>query len=105
MIAHSRPTLLEKDSTSLSKVLESGNIAQGNQVAEFEKSMATFLGMSGGVATSSGTSALHLSLLVLGIKEGDEVIIPSYVCSAPLNAITGCSASHGTPFRLTEARL
>ena len=87
MIAHSRPTLLENDSTSLSKVLKSGHIAQGNQVAEFEESMATFLGMKGGVATSSGTSALHLSLLVLGIKEGDEVIIPSYVCSAPLNAI------------------
>jgi len=87
MIAHSRPTLLENDSTSLLKVLKSGHIAQGNQVAEFEESMASFLGMKGGVATSSGTSALHLSLLVLGIKEGDEVIIPSYVCSAPLNAI------------------
>ena len=87
MIAHSRPTLLENDFTSALKVLKSGHIAQGNQVAEFEESMATFLSMKGGVATCSGTSALHLSLLALGIKEGDEVVVPSYVCLAPLNAI------------------
>jgi perosamine synthetase len=87
MIAHSRPTLLENDFTSALKVLKSGHIAQGNQVAEFEEGLATFIGMKGGVATSSGTSALHLALLALGIKEGDEVVVPSYVCSAPLNAI------------------
>jgi perosamine synthetase len=87
MIAHSRPTLVENNFTSVLNVLRSGYVAQGNDVAEFEESLATFIGMKGGVATSSGTSALHLALLALGIKEGDEVIIPSYVCSAPLNAI------------------
>jgi dTDP-4-amino-4,6-dideoxygalactose transaminase len=56
-------------------------------VAEFEEALTSFIGMKGGVATNSGTSALHLSLLALGIKEGDEVVVPSYVCSAPLNAI------------------
>jgi len=87
MIAHSRPTLVENDFTSVLNVLKSGYIAQGSHVAEFEGALTGFIGMKGGVATSSGTSALHLALLALEIKEGDEVIIPSYVCSAPLNAI------------------
>lgn len=43
--------------------------------------------MKGGVAVNSGTSALHICLLALGIKKGDEVILPTYICTAPLNAI------------------
>lgn len=53
----------------------------------FEEELAHYIGVKGAVATSSGTSALHLALLALEIKEGDEVLIPSYVCSALLNAI------------------
>jgi len=56
-------------------------------VKRFEDELAQFVGVKGAVATSSGTSALHLALLALDIKEGDEVLIPSYVCSALLNAI------------------
>lgn len=56
-------------------------------VEKFEDGLAHFIGVRGAVATSSGTSALHLALLALGLKEGDEVLIPSYVCSALLNAI------------------
>jgi perosamine synthetase len=62
-------------------------IAQGRKVAEFEKMFAEYAGVKGAVAVNSGTSALHLSLIALGIKNGDEVIIPSYVCTALLNAI------------------
>ncbi|HCJ66797.1 MAG TPA: hypothetical protein DHV62_05580, partial [Elusimicrobia bacterium] len=39
------------------------------------------------MATSSGTTALHLALLSMGVKKNDEVLLPSYVCTAPLNAI------------------
>jgi dTDP-4-amino-4,6-dideoxygalactose transaminase len=56
-------------------------------VKRFEEELAHYIGVKGAVATSSGTSALHLALLALEIKEGDEVLIPSYVCSALLNAI------------------
>jgi len=94
MIPHSRLTLNEKGFiTSSLEILKSGQIAQGEKVAEFEKRLANFIGVKGGVATNSGTSALHLALLTLGIKEGDEVIIPSYVCSAPLNAINYVGAT------------
>ena len=87
MIPHSRPTLDERDFVSVSEVFKSGQIAQGERVAEFERKLANFVGTKNGVATNSGTSALHLALAALGVKEGDEVIIPSYVCTAPLNAI------------------
>lgn len=87
MIAHSRPTLDESDYKAVMEVIRSGYISQGEKVREFEEKLSSYIGVKGGVATSSGTAALHLALLVLGIKEGDEVILPTYVCTAPLNAI------------------
>ncbi len=87
MIPHSRPTIDKKDAELLSDVLLSGNIAQGEKVAEFERQMARFLGLKGCVATSSGTAALHLSLIALGVGEGDQVLLPTYVCAALLNAV------------------
>lgn len=88
LITHSRPSLDEDDIYSVVNTLRSNNIAQGIAVAQFENAMCDFIGIRGGaVAVNSGTSALHLSLLALNIKEGDEVMIPSYVCSALLNAI------------------
>lgn len=87
MISHSRPTLDQNDFDSVLDVLKSGHLAQGEQVARFEEALSSFVGVRNGVAVSSGTAALHLSLLALGVGEGDEVIIPSYVCCALLNAV------------------
>lgn len=83
MIPHSRPLLDQDDIKAVSEVLSSGNIAQGSKVEEFEESIAHYVGTKYGVACSSGTSALHLALLGLGVGAGDEVILPSYVCSSP----------------------
>ena len=63
--------------------LGSGQIAQGPRVERFERDMAAFVGVQGGVAVSSGTAALELALRALTIGAGDEVIMPSYVCAAP----------------------
>ena len=68
-------------------MLRSGNLVQGEEVRRFEAETAEFLGVRAGVTVSSGTAALHLTLLALGVKPGDEVILPSYVCVAPLHAI------------------
>jgi len=86
-IPHSKPTLNTKDIACVSHVLKSGTIAQGKVVSEFEAQVARFLGVKAGVATNSGTSALHLALLALNIGPGDQVIMPSFVCSALLNAV------------------
>jgi perosamine synthetase len=82
-IPHSRPSIDEEDLRATAEVLRSGQVAQGPYVERFEHAMAGFLGLQGGVAVSSGTAALELALRALRIGPCDEVIMPSYVCSAP----------------------
>ena len=59
----------------------------------FERELAGFIGVAHAVCVSSGTAALHLALAAMGVGPGDEVIIPSFVCSALLNAVTVTGAS------------
>ena len=87
MIPHSKVALGEDDTANVIEVLRSGRLVQGEAVSSFEKKMASYVGVKYAVAVSSGTAALHISLLCLGIGGGSEVIIPSYVCTALLNAI------------------
>jgi dTDP-4-amino-4,6-dideoxygalactose transaminase len=87
MLTHSRPTLGEKDSQAITAVLKRGFISEGEAVERFAFQMAKFLGLRKALATNSGTSALHLALMALGIKKTDEVIMPTYVCTAVLNAV------------------
>lgn len=86
MIPHSRPTLGEEEAEAARRVVLSGQLAQGREVAAFEEEMAGFVGRRYGVAVASGTAALHLGLLALGIGAGDGVLMPSYVCTALLHA-------------------
>ncbi len=93
MIPHSKPTLNKEDSSAVSRVINSGYISQGEVVARFESKLAEYIGVKGGAAVSSGTSAIHLSLIALGVKEGDAVAMPAYVCPALLNAINYVGAN------------
>ncbi len=79
MIPHSRPTLGQEEIQRVSGVLESGQLAQGPMAAKFEAAFARKLKVGYAVSVSSGTAALHLTLLALKIGPKDEVIIPSYV--------------------------
>ena len=92
-IPHSRPTLGEEEIRAAAEVIASGQLAQASKVAAFEKAVCARLGAPAAVAVSSGTAALHLSLLALGVGPGDEVILPSYVCSALLNVVNYIGAS------------
>ncbi len=87
MIPHNRPTLSQQDSDAIASVIASGYVAQGKQVAAFERRMADYVGLKYGCALSSGTASLFVALKVAGVQTGDKVIIPTYVCSALLNAI------------------
>lgn len=93
-IPHSRPTINSQDAKVVYDVIKSGNLAQGKKIVQFEKKFAHFQKIRYALATSSGTSALHLSLLAMNIKKGDNVIIPSFVCTSLLNAVlyTGAEA-------------
>jgi perosamine synthetase len=72
---------------SVSRVLRSGSLAQGPKVLEFEKSFSRIVGERECVAVNSGTSALHVALLSLGIGKGDEVIVPSFTFAATANSV------------------
>ena len=87
MIPHSRPTIGEEEVGAVSRVLRSGQIAQGDVVSQFEDKMRAMVGTKHAVATSSGSAALHLALLALGVRGGDQVATSAYVCSAVLNCI------------------
>lgn len=93
MITHSRPTLGPEDTDAVTAVLDSGQIAQGPRVAAFEEALAARLGRRGGAATSSGTAALAVALVALGVRPGDEVVLPAYGCSALGEAVRFAGAS------------
>ena len=86
-IPHSKPTLGEEEARAAAAVVASGHVAEGPAVAAFERELCTHVGVAHAVAVSSGTAALHVVLAAMGIGPGDEVIIPSFVCSALLNAV------------------
>jgi perosamine synthetase len=65
----------------------------GDYVGEFETRMAALSGRRHGVATCNGTAALHLALLALQLKPGDEVIVPTLTFVATANAVTYCGAT------------
>jgi dTDP-4-amino-4,6-dideoxygalactose transaminase len=69
------------------RVLRSGMVVQGPEVAAFEREFSEFVGDRHCIAVNSGTSALQLSLMALGFGPGDEVIVPSFSFAATANAV------------------
>lgn len=92
MISIAKPLIGEEEKNAVREVLDSGMIASGPRTREFESQFASFVGTKYAVATTSGTTALHLGLLSLGIGNGDEVIIPSFSFIASVNSILFCNA-------------
>lgn len=86
-IGHSRPYLGKNEAERVTDVIGSGQIAQGGVVRQFEAEFSSQICPGYAAAVNSGTSALHLALLALDVNPGDEVIIPSFVCSALLHAV------------------
>jgi perosamine synthetase len=82
-----RPTLGDAEAAAVAEVLASGWVGQGPRVAALEARLAAFLGAPEVVVVSSGTAALHLALLALGVGPGDEVIVPSLSFVATANAV------------------
>ncbi len=93
MIAHNKPTLGKQEQRAVSKVLESGYIAQGLEVERFENEFCDFLDLPEGhaVALSSGTSALFMALWSLNAKN-KSIAMPVYACSALRNSVAMAQA-------------
>lgn len=87
MISLSAPVLGEQEKEALCHVLESGWLTMGENVEAFESTFANLHNAADGVAVSSCTSGLHLSLAALGVGPGDEVLVPSLTFVATVNAV------------------
>ncbi|KKQ34492.1 MAG: DegT/DnrJ/EryC1/StrS aminotransferase [Microgenomates group bacterium GW2011_GWA2_37_6] len=86
------PSFDKEEETAVAKVLRSGWVTQGPKVAEFEEEIAAYTGAKYAVATTSATTSLFLSLYMLGIGEGDEVILPSFTFIATANVVASLKA-------------
>jgi dTDP-4-amino-4,6-dideoxygalactose transaminase len=94
MIPPAKPILGEDERAAVDRVIASGMVAQGPEVAAFEQEFADqVVGGRRCVAVNSGTSGQHLGLLACGLSAGDEVIVPSFTFAATANtvALTGAT--------------
>jgi perosamine synthetase len=87
VIPIARPQMGEDEKQRVWDAMASGTLAQGPRVAEFEERFAAMVGVSHAVATSSGTTALHLALLGYGIGPGDEVITVPFTFFASATSV------------------
>ncbi|KCZ72284.1 putative PLP-dependent enzyme possibly involved in cell wall biogenesis [Candidatus Methanoperedens nitroreducens] len=81
VITHNRPTIDKEEICAVVEALSSLELTVGTKAGEFEDRFSRYIGIDS-VATSSGTSALHLALIAAGVNRDDEVILPSYTCAA-----------------------
>ena len=82
-----KPVFGPEERAAVVRPLESGWVVQGPYVAEFEKKFCAFSDAPHGVATSSCTTALHIAVAALGLKPGDEVIVPAFTWVSTPNVI------------------
>jgi len=87
MISMAKPQIGDDEKRAVMEVLDSGMIAQGPRVKAFEEAFAKMCGTNHAVATTSGTTALHVALLAHGIGKGDEVITSAFTFIASANSI------------------
>jgi dTDP-4-amino-4,6-dideoxygalactose transaminase len=92
MIPVMKPWLGDEEARAAAAAVASGWVAQGPRVAAFEEAVSARVGAAHGVAVSSCTTALHLSLVVLGIGPGDEVVVPSLSFIATANVVRHAGA-------------
>jgi perosamine synthetase len=94
MIKHSKPTIVEEKKLLkiIDQILRTVQLAEGQYTDLFEKELCKFFGSKYAVSVSSGSAALHLALLSLGVEKNSEVIIPAFCCYAVLNSVLYCGA-------------
>jgi perosamine synthetase len=93
MIPVAKPLIEKEERAAVDRILKSGMLAQGPEVAAFENEFSNVVGHRQCITVNSGTSGLHISLTAVGIKKGDEVIVPSFTFAATANsvALTGAT--------------
>ena len=90
------PAVGEEEIEAVAETIRSGWLTTGPRTAELEERFAEYVGAGHAVALSSGTAALHLSLLALGVGPGDEVVTTPITWPATANVIVHAGATPGT---------
>ena len=93
MIPAARPEIGADERAAVDRVMLSGMLAQGPEVAAFESEFSALVDGRHSVAVNSGTSALHMAFLAAGVGPGDEVIVPSFSFAATANAVALAGAT------------
>ena len=98
-----KPVFGPEERAAVVKPLESGWVVQGPFVAEFERKFAAFSSAPHAVATSSCTTAMHIAVAALGLKPGDEVIVPGFTwVSTPNEKSARSGAAATVPCPVTD---
>lgn len=92
MLPYGRQLIEEDDIDAVAEALRGDFLTTGPKIEEFEKSLCGVTGAKYAVVCNSGTAALHLAGIALGLKEGDAVIVPSLTFLATANAVRHCGA-------------
>jgi perosamine synthetase len=92
IVSH-KPTITRNELESVLDCLINDELTSGGSVHRFEKSLSELTGYKYSLAVNSATAAYHLALKALDVKEGDEIILPSYFHQSALNAIFLCKAT------------
>ncbi len=92
-----KPLLGEEEAKAVQDVLSTGRLVDaslegGRRVQEFEGKVRKLVGAKHVIAVNSGTAALHTVLMALGVKSGDEVVVPSFTFVATANVVLACGA-------------
>ena len=91
-IPFSTPNIGFRELNAVKRVFKSGWYIAGEETKAFEEEFASYVGVKYAVSLSSCTAALFLSLKALGIKEGDEIIVPSFTFPATASVVIHCGA-------------
>ncbi|MDD3896384.1 MAG: UDP-4-amino-4,6-dideoxy-N-acetyl-beta-L-altrosamine transaminase [Candidatus Peribacteraceae bacterium] len=87
LLPYSRQTVSDDDIRAMEEVLRSDWLTTGPTVGKFEEVFASFTGAKEAIAVSNGTAALHAAMFALGVRKGDEVIVPTMTFASTANAI------------------
>ena len=92
MIPIAKPTIGKEELKNIEKVFKTNWLGMGSFVYEFEKRIEKYIGVKYAIATNTGTTAIHLALASVGVKPGDEVIVPSLTFAGSVQPIINLQA-------------